>query len=330
MKRITIFLTTVLLTMTLVACNNNKQEYDNVVYVTVYPMQYLVEEIAGDTVHVEYVPGASSHGASFDPSGKQIIDMMEADLMFYINGGADTYIPNSADLFDGGNVELVDMSEHITYNKICLTHSDDHEHDTTTQSDTEEPNTECDENSLTPDPHFWLDPVKMITAAEYVKTKLISTYPENTELYKNNFTVLNAGLEKLHQDFQQMQYTANKPIITTIKLFTYWEVRYKIEIFSVTNDVHSSEGTAGDYTELLEEALFHDIHFVCFESNANSPEGDAFVDLLNSEYTKLQKNGVTVFYLHGLGKITTEEVENGSNYISIMYDNLEVLNTITK
>jgi len=86
----------------------------------------------------------------------------------------------------------------------------------------------------------------------------------------------------------------------------------------------------GDYTELLEEAKFHNIFYVGFEKNANSPEGDVFLDALKDEYISLGWNLPTEQYLHGLGKITAEEVENGSNYISIMYDNLEVLNLITK
>lgn len=324
MKKIILIMISAITAFTLSACRDTP-EYENVVYVTLYPMQFLVEEIAGDTVHVEYVPGASSHGASFDPGAKEIIDMMESDLLFYVNGGADSYIESNVTLFDGGNVELVDMSEHITYNEICLTHDHDHE-------DEEDPDTPevCDENSLSPDPHFWLDPVKMITAAEFVKTKLISTFPDNTELYNNNWTALNAGLQKLNDDYQMMADNAVKPIMTTVRLFTYWEERYEIEILTITNDIHSSEGTIGDYTELLEEAVLHNIYFVAFEKNANSPEGDLFLSALETRYAELSWETPTQQYLHGLGKITTEEIENGSNYISIMFDNLEVLKVITK
>lgn len=326
MKKIQLLFVALLATLTLSACNP-PEEHDNVVYVTLYPMQYLVEEIAGDTVHVEYVPGASNHGASFDPSGKEIISMLDADLLFHINGGADSYIESSASLFEGGNVELVDMSDTITYNEICLTHS--HEHDHEDEEADEEP-VVCDENSLSPDPHFWLDPVRMTRAAEYVKTKLISKYPNNHELYENNWTVLNASLEKLNDDYQLMADSAVRPIMTTVRLFTYWEERYGLEVFSITNDIHSSEGTIGDYTELLAEAKFHNIFYVGFEKNANSPEGDVFLSALTDEYISLGWNVPSEVYLHGLGKITTDEIENGSNYISIMYDNLEVLNMITK
>lgn len=335
MKKLQLLVLAVCAALTLSACDRTP-EYDNVVYVTLYPMQYLVEEIAGDTVHVEYVPGGGSHGSSFDPSGKEIISMLDSDLLFYVNGGADSYIEASESLFDGGNVELIDMSKHITYNEICLTHShDDHDHeeDATHGDENEEDvhqDEDCDENNLSPDPHFWLDPARMIQAAEYVKTKLISTYPNNHVLYENNWTVLNKSLEKLDDDFQLMADSAVRPIITTVRLFSYWEEHYGIEIFSITNDVHSSEGTVGDYTELIHEAEYHKIMYVGFEKNANSPEGDVFLTSLKDEYISLEWDLPEQLFLHGLGKITTEEIENGSNYISIMYENLEALNTMVK
>lgn len=307
--------------LTLAACKPGDDEDENIVYVTVYPMQYLVEFIAGDTVEVKIVPGGSTHGTSFDWSAKEIIDMSDSDLLFYVNGGADAYVPTNIEVFNEGNVELVDMSTHITYNEICLTHSHEHEED---ENEDELPTT-CDENSLTPDPHFWLDPVKMKQAADIVKSKLVSGFPENTELYNNNFTSLNALLEQLNTDFTAMAETATKPIMTTVRLFTYWEERYMIEILSITNDIHSSESNPGDIIDLVAEAEYHNIEYILFEKNANSPAGDQVLEQLQLANTEASR-----MFLHGIGSLTTDEIENGSDYISIMYDNLEVLKDAVK
>ncbi|AIO18225.1 High-affinity zinc uptake system binding-protein ZnuA precursor [Candidatus Izimaplasma bacterium HR1] len=317
MKKILITITALVLAITLSACNQGPTEDKNIVYVTVYPMQYLVEEIAGDTVEVRLVVGTSSHTEGYTPTGQELIKMSDADLLFFVNGGADSYILNIESTLAQGNVEMVDMSEHIVYNEICLTHTHDDE-------EPDEPVT-CNENSLSPDPHFWLDPIKMIQAAEFVKSKLISTFPENTELYNNKYTNLSATLEQLNLDFQEMADSAVKPIMTTVRLFTYWEERYDIEIISITSDIHSTETNPGDIIELAEEAVFHGITTILFEKNANSPAGDQVLEELKNTFTMADK-----LYLHGLGVITADEVENGSNYISIMYDNLEVLRYTTK
>lgn len=319
MKKIYLLLTLAVMAIALTGCKNTTLEDQNVVYVTVYPMQFLVEEIAGETIEVILVPGATTHGSSIDWSAKEIIDMLDADLLFYINGGADTYITNSSSLFVDEAVLLVDMSQHIEYNEICLSHNHDDDVDADHETQT------CDENSLTQDPHFWLDPVRMLQAAEFVKDKLIATFPENQELYNNNYTVLEATLTQLNQDFQLMADQATKPIMTTVRLFTYWAVRYNLEIVSITNDIHSEESNPSTIIEFVNYASAHDISYILFEKNANSPAGNAtLADLqtINSEAIELD--------LHGLGKITLEEFKNGSTYITIMYDNLEILNLTTK
>ena len=316
MKKIFTIILLSAIALTLSGCKPSTSEDDNVVYVTAYPMQYLVEQIAGDTVEVKRVPGSQVHSESIDWSGKEIIDMVKADLIFYIDAGFDSYIPdNNEDIFSDGDVELVNISETVTYNLICFTH---------THNDDEDEHTDsallCDDNMLNPDPHFWLDPVRMLKAAELVRDKLILSFPEFSVLYENRFTVLGAALEKLDEDFQAMADDAIKPIITTNMLFTYWHVRYEIEILSLSTNVHSNDTIPGDIIEFVNEAQYHFIHTILFEKNANSPAGEQVLEqllLIDPEAHSME--------LHGLGNITTEEFEQGSTYMSIMYENLAVL-----
>lgn len=320
MKKLFLLFITSIFVLTLTACGDDNNGDGNVIYVTVYPMQYLIEEIAGDTVTVKRVPGSNVHSEGYDWTAKEQIDMVDSDLLFYTNAGVDTYIPNNKEsLFDDGDVQLVDMSQHVEYNVVCYTHSHDEETSLQTESDT------CNENSEAEDPHFWLDPVRMLQAAEFVKDKLISTYPDNQELYNNNYTVLNAALEKLNDDFQAMADLANRPIITSTMLFTYWHVRYEIDIISITNDIHTSEIDPGDIIDVIDDAIRYHVHYIMFEKNTNSPDAETVLLGLQAEDPTASSKE-----LHGLGNITTEEAENGSNYITIMYDNLEVLNLVTK
>lgn len=313
------------------ACKPTTGNDDNVIYVTVYPMEYLVSEIGGDTVTVKRVPGSSTHSESIDWSAKEIIDMIGADIIFYVDGGVDTYIPNNEEtVFNDGDVELINVSDYVTYNQVCYTHDHDHsEEEHEGEDHTEEPLVDpistCEANMLSDDPHFWLDPVKMLKAAEMVKDKLIVQYPENSEVYENNFTVLEAALEKLQEDYQAMADVATKPIITTSMLFTYWHERYDIEILSLSTDVHTTETIPSDIIEFVEEAEYHELNYICFEKNANSPAGDQVLEQL-----QLSNPDAARADLHGLGNLTNEEIEDGETYLTIMYQNLEVLNKATK
>ncbi len=319
MKKLIMLVLSVVLFMSLSACKPD-DDIDEIVYVTVYPMQYLVEEIAGDTVLVKRVPGSTVHSESIDWSAKEIIDMSNADLLFYVNAGVDTYIPDNIDsTFNDGSVEFIDISQNISYNTVC--YSSDHsflEHDM-------EPITDCDDHSLAQDPHFWLDPVRMLQVAMLVKDKLIVTYPENAVLYENNFTVLSAALEKLDDMYQEMADEAVKPIITTVMLFSYLYVRYDIEIMSIVSDAHSSESVPSEIIAFKDKAIFYGIHEIIFEKNTNSPAGDQVLLELSKEDELASK-----LYMHGLGNRTEKEEEIDATYISIMYDNLDTLKEATK
>ena len=250
MKKVTGLVLTFLIVFTLAGCGDDNTENENVIYTTTYPMQYLLEQIGGDTVTVTRVPGSTmhSHDDTIAFSAKDQIDMINADLLFYVDGGVDTYIPNIIDtVFKDGPVELVNVSEYVVYEQVC--YSDNHIHDEETEVIQQETET-CDANSLSEDPHFWLDPNRMIIALELVKDKLIVTYPENSELYTNNYTVLRAALDKLNEDYGAMAELATKPMVTTTLLFHYFHTAYEIEIISLTTSVHTTEV---DATSIIED-----------------------------------------------------------------------------
>ncbi|QMS85001.1 metal ABC transporter substrate-binding protein [Candidatus Xianfuyuplasma coldseepsis] len=322
MKKLLLLVGILVMSLSLAACKGTEDDDRPKIYVTVYPMEFLIEEIAGDTVNVIQVPGASSHSDSIDWSAREIIDMINSDLLFYIHGGADDYIPDNADVFDDGDVELIDMSQHIEYNEVCYTHTHEEHEEEQTENPVDET---CDANMISDDPHFWIDPVRMAEAALFVKDKLIATYPENEELYNNNYNVLNSALEKLDLDYQEMADNATKPIITTVMLFSYWHDRYDIEIISITTDAHSSETNPGELIEVLEIAQEHNVEYILFEKNANSPAG---TQLLSDLQTTAPE--AAALYLHGLGQITDDERDNGSTYLTLMIDNLTALNSATK
>lgn len=320
MKKLIMVILSIMLFVTLSACKNDTIDED-VVYVTVYPMQYLLEQIAGDTVKVKRVPGSTVHSTSISWTPSETIDMINSDLLFYVGAGVDDYIPDNAEnVFSDGDVLLIDVSQYISYNQVCFSYEHTH------LVPGVDPLIDCETNSLADDPHFWLDPVRMLQAAELVRDKLIVAYPQNSETYENNYTGIAKSLEKLHEDYLEMEAAAIKPIIITVMLFTYIYDRYNIEILSITSSAHTTEIIPADIIEFVEEARSHDIHYIIFEANSNSPAGDKVVDELNN----LPDFDASKLYLHGLGNLTDEDINSGSTYISIMYDNLEVLNTTTK
>lgn len=318
MKKLSLIVLSLLFIITLSAC---KEDTSSDIYVTVYPMEYLVETLVGDSKSVGRIPGSSTHGDYEQWTAKEIIDMKHADLLFYINAGVDNFVPNNAETFEDGDVELIDMSEQISYNMVCYTH----DHDDEAEEHTDEHDGSCDETTLNPDPHFWLDPVLMKEAATLIKDKLISIYPELKETIELNYAHLSTELTELDTKFTEMAAEATKPIITTVMLFTYWHERYDIEILSITTDAHSSDLIPSDIIDFVNHAKEDGVMHIMFEKNSNSPAGDKLLEELQTDDPT-----TSALFLHGIGNITVDEYEAGETYLTLMYDNLEALRTATK
>ncbi|TFD98147.1 metal ABC transporter solute-binding protein, Zn/Mn family [Jeotgalibacillus sp. R-1-5s-1] len=104
----------------LAACNtsdsssseNNENTLD--VYTTVYPLQYFTEEIGGEYVNVEtiYPPGADEH--TFEPSQRDMIDLAEGDLFFYIGLGLEGFVDNATDVLQSEDLTMVATADYVS------------------------------------------------------------------------------------------------------------------------------------------------------------------------------------------------------------------------
>jgi len=328
MRKLLAIISVFTLALTLSACRDEPLE--NTVYVTAYPIYYLVEEIGKDIVNTKYVPGSQVHAEHHDWSANEIIDMQDADLLFYVGAGLDPYIDRNLDsVFKDQHVELVRFEDYIDIIKVKLIHDHDHnghdhnDHDHNDHNHNDHDHDD-DDATLMPDPHFWLDVGRMIEAAEIVRDKLIETYPEEEARILNNYFTVEILLEGLHEAYQEELAGEEKPLITNVKLFTYMEKAYGIDIrpFTLHAHAHENEPIPGDFDHFIDLANDYDIRYILFEKNAKSPAGDALLSELQAHNPDTAK-----LHLHPVGFLTDEELRVNKNYITVMYENLEALKT---
>lgn len=319
MKKLFIITISIFLTFSLLGCEQDSDDAQNVVYTTTYPLFYLLEEIGEDVIDVKYVPGSQVHGESHDWSQKEIIDMQDSDYLFYVGAGFDTYITTNVDsVFKDQNVELIKMEDHIDIIDIELAH--DHHHDEEDEHDEDSDDEPYSE--IIPDPHFWLDASRMREAADLVLDKLIVMYPDEDTVLENNHIAIDKLLEKLDQDYENTLSNATKPVVTNVKLFSYFENAYGVDLHPLTLNAHAHEDETvpTNLETFVEFVIENNLSYVLFEENATSPAGDTLISEVNKTDHEVEK-----LYLHPIGNITTEELNHNENYITLMYDNLESL-----
>lgn len=283
------------------ADNENDSPSKTKIYTTIYPLQFLVEEIAGDTVDAitVYPPGVDEH--SYEPTSKELTDIAEGEAFFYIGAGLEAFASTAAGALENQDVKLIEIGKN---EELFLSSEHDHEHDDHGH----------DHGDI--DPHIWLDPLRMIDIATIIKDELVAMHPEEEANYEENITQLEAELKELDNEFQQLiSSKANKNILVTHAAFGYWEERYDIEQISIHGLSTENEPSQRELIAIIETANEYDINHIIFEQNVTTRVSDVIKEEIDAE----------VLTIHNLSVRTDKDIQEERDYFSIMRDNLEVL-----
>lgn len=314
MKKILILIALILTGGILLGCNGGNTSHD--VYVTVYPLQFVAEEILEGTEYtVGIVPGVTSHESSVDWSPREIIAMTEARYLFYVGANYDYYIDYQIDsIFSNKLVELVKIQD-TDYIEFIPGEIHEHDHDEEHTHDEHTTNT----SALGIDPHFWISPLKVLEVAELIYVKLVEAYPEEEILLADNYGNLILALQELSDDFQSDIDKLTNIVMTSTNIYGYLRHDYNFNFMPISTGYHeeSDQFTLEQKQEVVAEASYHNIQYIIYEKYTTSPLSDAVRAELNME--KLEFNI--------LQAILDDEVKEGKNYITIMYDNLELIKT---
>jgi len=312
-----------------VGCNDTDSDgYD--IYVTVYPIEYLVDSLLeGTDITCGIVPGVSSHQESIDWSPKQIIAMTNAKYLFFVGANLDIYIDKQVNgIFSGKPVTLVKLETAIP--DLLIPGIIDHHHEETETPDEEE------NHLLGLDPHFWISPLRMIQLVDLLETRLtdpLTGYPNLAdEIASNKLSVL-AKLNDLNAQYQLVinRESANA-VMTSTNLFGYLEQDYGLKNYPVSPGYHeeADQFTTQQKELAVQQALAHDIRYIIYEKNASSPLSNAVYDALipiSSEWDPL-KLEFNIMHSFALSDRVDGE-GNPRDYYTVMLENLQVLRTAT-
>lgn len=114
------------------ATSAEQSKSDLTIYTTVYPLQYIAEEIGGHTVtaHSVYPPGADGH--TYEPTSKEMTELAKSDAFIYIGEGMEAFAGSIADALGSQDVALIEIGKHEElFQKEGHSHAEhaaDHDH----------------------------------------------------------------------------------------------------------------------------------------------------------------------------------------------------------
>lgn len=282
------------------------------IYTTIYPIQYGVERIAGDTIEIEtvYPPGVDEH--SYELTSKDMTKIAESDAFFYLGAGLEALAETSAEALSSQDVKLIEIGQ---YDELFMATNDEH----TDEGEQTEESSHKDHGVV--DPHIWLDPLRMIELSRIIKEELIALNPSEKDTYNENFLALEKELNELDQRFIDMlEEKENKQILVTHAAFGYWEERYGLEQISINGLSTNNEPSQQELIEIIDKAEQYDLEYVLYEQNTSNRVSEIIQEQIGAE----------ALTIHNLSVLTEEDIESNEDYISLMDYNLKTLNKAIK
>ncbi|MFC0013662.1 MULTISPECIES: metal ABC transporter solute-binding protein, Zn/Mn family [Allobacillus] len=321
-----LFLLTIVLLSACQSTDESQNEKSHSVAVSMYPIEFLISEIAKDHVDVETVipPGTDPH--IYEPSSKKMIELSSNDAFFYVGDQMEAFGETLASTVaeQGLSVyQLADYKELFEQNSDV--HADEsHDHNDHGEDDTESHEQDHHEEHSGADgihvhdynPHFWLDPVRMSLAAEIITQNLIELYPKLEDDFNQNLETLQNNLHELHLEFQALQ-DEDYTLFVTHKAFGYWTERYGIEQLSVRGVSSSQEPSQNELRKIFDEVEEHNINHIILETISQD----------RLAMTIAEEMGLRVLYMHNLEALTEENIQQNKDYFDLMRENI---NTIQK
>jgi zinc transport system substrate-binding protein len=288
------------------------------VVVGFYPLQFLVESIAGDAAEVTLLatPGVDAH--DLELTARQVIAINEADLVVTIPGfqpavdDAVASLPSERvlDLTTGLNLLMRDTDEHA--DDHADEPGDEHGDEPADEHGGADGGADGEDHADSPeDPHVWLDPMLMAQMSQTLSERLSALLDDSS--LQANTADLRERLAALDSEWRTGTTTCrSRDLVVSHEAFGYLAAAYDFAQRGISGLTPDSEPTPTTVRRIADFVRANDVRTIYYET---------LVDPRVAQ-TIANETGATTAVLDPL-----EGVEQGSNedYFSVMRANLATI-----
>lgn len=242
----------------------------------------FARNIGGDRLHVEDLVPVGAHGDDWEPDPGIVEDVAQSDVFVYIDG----FRAWSDDVArslpqDFPDIVIIDAAEGIEY----IAGDGDRERD----------------------PHFWMDPLRAIEAAETIRDGFMEADPANADAYSSTAEAFIDELLEVHDAFESAMSNRTKDtiIVGSHDSFRYWIPRYGIDIFSPVGIDPDAEPTAQAMEAVRELVEEEDLDYILYDMY----EPTTLAESLATE------TGTALLPLSPIEASTAEQLDAGMGYV---------------
>jgi zinc transport system substrate-binding protein len=262
-----------------------------------YPLAWAAEQVGRDDVTVRNLtpPGTEPHDIELTP--RDVERIRSAEVVLYLGSG---FQPAVEDAVDGADGTAVDLLKGL---RLLQAEAHDEEGDAAE----EEAHAEESGEEAERDPHVWLDPVLFRRVAERIGDAVGE--PAAAEDLKMK-------LEELDREFERgLADCRRRHVVTSHAAFGYLTRRYGLEQVPITGISPEAEPAPRELEEVVEHVRETKAITIYFETLVSPRLAE----------TVARETGAKTDVLDPLEGLADEDLDRGSDYLSVMRKNLASL-----
>ncbi len=307
----------VLLVSALSGCNTSKP----IICTTVYPVEYLVKRIGGDFVDVcSLSSGPIIQRATIRSDYQNLIDKATVVMTM---GQLEPYLQIYLADIRKSRVDIVDLaSTSVIYEFKRYTTAYVAGSEVTLESKYYEGMAFDRVDVYGKDPILWIDPIATTSMAKSIRDWLIANYPEEKILFEDNYLTLTSELARLDAEFQSLKTRKlTMKFVSITPSFGNWQKAYGVSVYPV---ILSRYGVipSDEQMQVIKQRIIADgVQYIAFEPNLSED--------LREVYNQLRDElNLTQINLHNLHTLTQNDIDGNKDYMTIMFENLSLLESI--
>lgn len=198
-----------------------------------YPLYDFAKNVGGNKVNVTSMVPIGVEPHDWEPTTRQIQDLLSADVFVYNGAGIDRWTNDIHTKLKVNTSEGLDLLKDSTGN---------------------------------PDPHTWIDPVMAKQQVKLIRDSLIKADPQNTDYYIDNAQLYTAKLNALDSKIKSELSTCTKTdFIAFHAAFSYFSNRYGLHQHSLLGGDPEGEIAPQTLENLVRFAKQYGIHVIYSE-----------------------------------------------------------------
>lgn len=326
-KMISIFAALFLMIGSLTACgtqnDTTKQSTDSLqIVTTIFPEYDWVKEILGENPADAEVTMLLDNGVdlhSYQPTAEDILKISNCDLFVYVGGESDKWVEDA--LKEAVNKDM------IVINLLEVLGDDVKEEELVEGMEGEaEEDEEEEEEGPEYDEHVWLSLQNASIFCEKIADALATVDAEHADTYKNNVAAYNDKLNALDAEYQN---TVSKGSVKTLLFGDRFPFRYLVDDYGL--DYYAAFVGCSAETE----ASFETVTFLAKKVDELSLSSVITIEgtdhkIAETIVQNTESKDQQILSIDSMQSTTSQDVENGASYLSIMESNQKVLEEALK